>query len=163
MKNKVIIIIIAILAILLIGGGVFMSYKSTTSSSKDNNKEQEVEKEATKALVDNLNTNIEETLRAQRVYKKTLRFGDAGIGQLGIHYIITVNVENISTAVTEHQHLDLTFLSNTGKVLGIAEIEVPELQPGEKTKIETDSTNEKIYDAFDYKISIASEAKISEQ
>ena len=108
-------------------------------------------------------TNVEPTLRAQRIYDKVLRFGDAAVSKVGEHYVVYVNVENIGTEPTEHQHLDITFLSNTKKVLGTVEIEVPSLQPRQKLKVESDSLNKKIYEAFDYKISIAKSAKIEDK
>ena len=157
--KKVIYIIIAA-AILILTAGIILHFanEDTTLPGKE-----EKEKESKKEIVDHMNTNVEPTLRAQRIYDKVLRFGDAAVSKVDIHYIVYINVENIGTVKTEHQHLDITFLSNTKKVLGTVEIEVPELEPGQKIKVESDSLNEKIYEAFDYKISIAKSAKIKDK
>ena len=157
--KKVIYIIIAA-AILILTAGIILHFtnEDTTLPGKE-----EKEKESKKEIVDHMNTNVEPTLRAQRIYDKVLRFGDAAVSNVDIHYIVYINVENIGTIKTEHQHLDITFLSNTKKVLGTVEIEVPELEPGQKIKVESDSLNEKIYEAFDYKISIAKSAKIKDK
>ncbi len=157
--KKVIYIIIAA-AILILTAGIILHFANDKALP---GKEVEKEKESKKEIVDNMNTNVEPTLRAQRIYDKVLRFGDAAVSKVDIHYIVYINVENIGTVKTDHQHLDITFLSNTKKVLGTVEIEVPELEPGQKIKVESDSLNEKIYEAFDYKISIAKEAKIKDK
>lgn len=158
--KKVIYIVIAA-AILILTAGIIMQLTniSIISPSESQPKEQTSKKE----IVDNMPTNVEPTLRAQRIYDKVLRFGDAAVSKVGEHYVVYVNVENIGTEPTEHQHLDITFLSNTKKVLGTVEIEVPILQPRQKIKVESDSLNKKIYEAFDYKISNAKSAKIEDK
>ena len=158
--KKVIYIVIAA-ALLILTAGIILHFSENTKTLPG--KEEVKEKKSKKEIVDNMNTNVEPTLRAQRIYDKTLRFGDASVSKVDIHYIVYINVENIGTVKTEHQHLDITFLSNTKKVLGTVEIEVPSLAPRQKVKVESDSLNEKIYEAFDYKISIAKEAKIEDK
>ncbi len=158
--KKVIYIVIAA-AILILTAGIILHFPENAKTLPG--KEEVKEKKSKKEMVDNMHTNVEPTLRAQRIYDKTLRFGDASVSKVGVHYVVYVNVENIGTEISEPKHLDITFLSNTKKVLGTVEIEVPALQPRQKIKVESDSLNEKIYEAFDYKISIAKEAKIEDK
>ena len=49
------------------------------------------------------------------------------------------------------------------KVLGIVECEIPELSPNAKETVYCQSTNKKIFEAFDYKIAPAAAAKIEKE
>lgn len=154
------ILIIFVSAILLIGVGITLMF--IEDNNKSPNKQQEEQKESKKAVVDGEYSNIEDSLRKQHIYKN-YRISNLMVSKQEIFYIVTFQIENIGTEKEEHKHYDFTLLSNTNKVLGIVECEIPELSPNVKELVVCQSTNEKIFEAFDYKISNASSKKIEKK
>lgn len=161
---KKIILIIISCAIILIGAGTITTIliKNDTNKSSDNPTEEIEEKESKKDYVNGEYSNIENTLRKQHIYKN-YRISDLLVSKQEIFYVVSFQIENIGSTAEEHKHFDFTFLSNSKKVLGIVECEIPELLPNKKETIYCQSVNKKIFEAFDYKISKASTAKIGEQ
>lgn len=157
---KKILLIIFGCAILLIGIGVTIFF--VNSNGTPTKKPEAEQKESKKAVVDGEYSNIEDTLRKQHIYKN-YRISNLMVSKQEIFYIVTFQIENIGTEPEDHKHYDFTLLSNTDKVLGIVECEIPELAPGVKETVICQSTNEKIFEAFDYKISSASSKKIEQK
>lgn len=147
-------------ALLLIGIGVTLYFINDNNTAT---KKTEVEqKESKKDIVDGEYSNIEDSLRKQHIYK-SYRLSNLLISQQEIFYVVSFQVENIGTSTEEHKHYDFTFLSNTEKVLGIVECEIPKLLPNAKETVYCQSRNKKIFEAFDYKISNASSKKIEQK
>lgn len=124
--------------------------------------QEEKEKLSKKGVIDSFYSNVEESLREKHVYDKYLNIIDTTIREIGPYYQLHFITLNSGNEITKQQHLDFTMLSNTNKVLGVVECEIPELNPNESIIVTCNSSNQKIFEAFDFKLSKASK-KISDK
>lgn len=156
MKKTTIIIIICSAILILSGIGLLVF---TISPNKPTLSEPKVAK---KELVNGNETNIEESLRKQHIYKN-YRIKSMQIFETGDYYAIEFIIDNISNEILEHEHLNFAFLDSNGKLIGEVEIEIPALAINDSQTVLTFNGTKAMFDAFDYKVSPAKQVKLPEK
>lgn len=156
MKKTTLIIIICSTILILSGTGLLFL---TTSEKLPFNQKPKIAK---KELVDGNETNVEESMLKQHIYKN-YRLKSMQIFETGDYYAIKFIVDNISNEPLEHEHLNFSFLDSNGKLIGEVEIEIPALVVNDSQTVLTFTGTKAMFDAFDYKISPAKQVKLPDK
>lgn len=159
-QNKTVITTIIIIALVAIAAALIiigLTHKTPSTTKKP--EKLGPPKVAEKVLVNGHQTNVEETLQAQVVYKN-YRFKSMGISEQGPYHVANFIVDNMSNDSLEHTHLLITFLDSNKKVISEETVEIPALPAQGTAPVELVGISPKTYDAFYYKVSPAKEASL---